>query len=309
MSDITFGRLKKRILDTLGEYSPDSSAVYVADTARDTLISKMPDVISGAIVRMYESLPIGIKEADIRLYRQRKLFESFTLKDEKKVSFDTSELAVCFSSYSSGSFVIEDGSGKEVLCADFSGNGVKRIERMFVSLESCGEYTLKVKDGLDILGLVIYENDGSVKRDGIAPYGYVSAELPEDFGSVIKLGNCKDCNNLISFADSEGYGFFNDVFFKNCDEVHMTYKSKPVSVTETTEDTYIISMPSLAVEALVCLCASELCREGNTSLYTRLYYKYADLAEGLHTAFETRRKNSFFSGGIKKRWQHGIHSI
>ena len=100
MSDITFGRLKKRILDTLGEYSPDSSAVYVADTARDTLISKMPDVISGAIVRMYESLPIGIKEADIRLYRQRKLFESFTLKDEKKVSFTlTNETPVAVYAY------------------------------------------------------------------------------------------------------------------------------------------------------------------------------------------------------------------
>ena len=130
--------------------------------------------------------------------------------------------------------------------------------------------------------------------------GFVRAVLPQDFLRF-------DDAFFSSFAEGsvvveEGFVYFEDGIFCFPCKAEFYYRVKPETVSQETSDEFSFDLSPLAFEVLICMCAMELCRAENASLYTKLYYRYTDLCQGLSSPSPTRRKNSFFANTIKKRW-------
>lgn len=66
-------------------------------------------------------------------------------------------------------------------------------------------------------------------------------------------------------------------------------------IDENTQGDFEIQLEELSLEALICLAASKLCSENESSTYTRLLYKYKDLCEGAFEIDADRNtRNSFY---------------
>ena len=129
--------------------------------------------------------------------------------------------------------------------------------------------------------------------------GYVKAALPSDFKCFDeKNGFC----GVSCFYTENGYVFFADNLFYHGSTVRVIYRALPPVITDKTDEGFVFEISPLAFEVLVCLCALELCRAEDTSLYTKLYHKYSDLSMGLCEPLPTVRRNSFYTANSKKRW-------
>ena len=131
--------------------------------------------------------------------------------------------------------------------------------------------------------------------------GYRRASLPVDF-LRFDDGALNYCSDTDVYTN-DGYVYFSDSFLCGRVNADFYYRILVPEVSEETEDEFEFDMVSLAFEALICLCAAELCRESSPSLYSRLYYKYNDLCEGLYKPSPSSRKNSFFSSSRKRGWR------
>ena len=91
-------------------------------------------------------------------------------------------------------------------------------------------------------------------------------------------------------------------FCHGADSVLILYKKFPPEINEQTDDDFVIELSPIAFEALTYLCASELCRQGDSELYSKLIYKYRDLCEAFFSYGENAKsRNGFFRGFIRKR--------
>lgn len=63
-----------------------------------------------------------------------------------------------------------------------------------------------------------------------------------------------------------------------------------------TDGDFEIRLNGIEAEALICLAASKLCSDRESSLYTRLLLKYSDLCESFFEVDVTQnRRNTFYS--------------
>ena len=203
-NNYTYSSLKKRILDTLFEYSYDCEENAGNHSGLQLYTDRLSDIVSGCIVRMFESLP-----------------ESKCRRSEKILSHT---------------------------------NGLCKVEV---------PSDLSILQGISCLGTKI-------------PLGLVS--------------------------ESQGYYVFPCSFAKGTEEVMITYRKKAPRVNKDTADDFIFEFSPLFYEALICLCAAELCREDDSGLYTRLVYKYNDLTEGFFSSCDREINRNAFYKFRGRRW-------
>ena len=204
MNDLTYGQLKRRILDCLFEHEISEGEIVHLDDGKNTVMARMVNTVNSCLVRMYESFSFSRRKARL------------SLKEDTERS------------------------------------------------------------------------------------GFVSAVLPDDFYRF-------DDVLLSSFSGDEFFVSDGKVYFERgiCSAPGMSelyYRIKPQNVCEDTEDDFVFDLSPLCFEVLVCMCAMELCGANESALYTRLYYKYGDLCQGLCEPLPTARKNSFYHAPTKKRW-------
>lgn len=287
----TLGYIKKRILDTLGEYS-GTNAVFVSDGNREVVVSRIPDAVNSALVRMSESLPIGTLQALVRINRHETA-ECVLKNGNVCFTVNGDGAAIVAGYFGSGELYVENSQGERVFETECNESAERIYKRAVFAVESGEEYTLKHSVSLDIEDVAVYEADALDDENKYAPKGYYTAKLPEDFDRFISVRN--GSRELNTFAEVVGgFAIFEKDDCESADTLNVVYKKKTPVILEETDDSFILQFSPLAIEALICLAAAELCREDENALYSRLYSKYLDLSEGLHKSYPANRRHNIF---------------
>ena len=193
--------------------------------------------------------------------------------------------------------------GEAVFEKHYDGSGCMSHLREIIQTPEPSVFTVRATDSLCTKDFTVYDGSTLIAPESVPMPAYCSFQLPEDFDYFLSASSDKesiDCHRILIF---DGYAFA-----PRCkcisDEISAEYKKTPVHIDERSSDDTVIDLPSVAFEALCALSASELCREEESGLYTRLYYKYSDLCEALHaSADEKMCRNSFYrTSGRRGRW-------
>lgn len=305
--DTTYGNLKKRIFDILDEYSSSDDTVFVADTDKNIIASKIPDAVNSSLVRMYESLPFGKGTSFQRLNFLRPIYydrEGVPSGDKSRIEFYTpvSAISMFFRFFGSGNISIFDKDNTLAARMSCSGSESVSNERKQLSVAGAGNYTVSISGNMKIFDFAVYENDGKVNIGGLCAPDFASFGLPDDMQRLISVSAGTEEVGKDEFFIENGWGFIKKSECENCTGVSVTYTKKAPVICESTEDAFIFPMSPLCFEALICLAASELCREQDAGKHTKLIYKYNDLCEGLRENEIRAKRNSFFGCSQKKRW-------
>ena len=304
--DTTLYSLKKRIFQLLDEYSTSSDVVYVADSDKNFLQSKLPDAVNSAVLQMYESLPIGSCRSEVRLCRPVIIaYDKGFPQGEKECAslyIPKCSLIIYFKYFGSGSIVFENDKNEVVCSIQLNGDESLKEARKSVLLPEDGNYFVYADDGISVRDFTIYEDDGRTKQELCCQKGKASLELPENFGKILFAfadGHPID-KELIEVCD--GFAYLPTSECENASSVVFHYRKAVPVIDEATPESFVFDLAPLEFEALICLSASFLCREQDAGKHTRLVYRYNDLCEGLKavTSFEKRR-NSFYKM-TEKRW-------
>lgn len=123
------------------------------------------------------------------------------------------------------------------------------------------------------------------------------ANLPEDFGKAEKLttrsmGEIPPSkyrivdDKLVCFTVTQG------------ESAILEYSVKINDFTEETNQNEKVNLPDISADALVYLTAAELCPTDYSELFSRLMYKYRDLALNCYNSGEVKKsaRNSFYAG-------------
>lgn len=132
-----------------------------------------------------------------------------------------------------------------------------------------------------------------------------SAELPKDCAKAVslKIGGQSVPNG--AFFASDGRIFLTDGIRTTESECRgeMIYSVSPEPLSEDTEESCAIALPDITADALVYLIASELCPAENGELYSKLMYKYRDIALNCYNAVsDVKRRNSFWKSSKRRRF-------
>lgn len=304
MSDKTLGTLKTRVLEALGEYSAQSDEVVICDSDRDLLMSRIPSAASAALRRMYESLDVGRKKSVQGIFQKKTIaYCPSSVGSDSEFEFVTSvkNIGLYFSYVGSGTvFFYSDNN--PVLAIDCEGGTDMREMKFFANLEQTGRILVKPKDNLYIMDFSVYENDGCVPKEALCSNTRDSFSLPEDFDRLVSA-QCEFGEidkSLIS--TNGGYGFAPGFACRGAKLISLEYKRTPREITPVTSDDFVFEISSFAFDAFVYLTASELCREKEADIYTRLVYKYNDLSSALLRDYEKGRRNGFYKNKRMRRW-------
>ena len=308
MTDKTFGNLKKRILDLLFEYDSDSDTVFVADGDRELISSRIPDAVNTALVRMYESLPFGVGESIQRLFCARDAVYERQMEngDNKELclSAKNSEKAVFFRYFGKGNVVFTPvGDGREV-SIECNGSGSLSEMRKIIFLEGTDFYGVTVDGSLKVYDFTVCDSSCFENEGAICSYTEKSFELPVDAQQIIFMENSGVEYDLDRTRYKGAYAFIPASMCEK-DSLCVKYRKKAPVITKATSDAYVFDLSQLCFEALVVLAASEVCRQEDAALHTRLVYKYNDLCEAFYTGGIKRKRNTFFATSGKRRWLHG----
>lgn len=293
-----YGYIKKRILDAIDEVAC-TNEVFVSDGNRQVLLSRMPDALNASLVRMYESLPIGTKRV---LFHVNK-FKNIAQKDADGSYFfsaNGNNIVITCGIFGTGKIYVSDG----IDTCEFQCNGTSSLSfvRHSVNTQKGKNYTITSDQGLTIQSLAVYEIGTQQDLDAFAPDGFCSVCLPDNFDSFLSVnGRELSEKNAVNVCGS--YAYFPVGECESNSVINAVYAKKPPVISESTEDSFEFDLSSLGIEALINLSASELCRENEAAMYSRLFYKYCDLAEGLHSScVKSRRENRFYRDLSKRRW-------
>lgn len=132
----------------------------------------------------------------------------------------------------------------------------------------------------------------------------ICSVLPDDFSSVISLET--ESGRIIS---DENY-YVNGEYlvctaFEDGENGFLEYSaSAPLFSCDTPADEPV-ALPDITADALIYLTAAELCSPDYSELYSRLMYKYRDIALNGYNAVSSRHgRNTFYSG--KRRLRSAI---
>lgn len=304
-NNYTLEYLKKRILDVLGEYYTAENAVFVSDGNRDILKKRMPDVISSSLIRLYEGTSVAGDGRSVLAISDMAEKRLAALCEGNTVSFNApaSPVVLSVTYFGSGKATVEDADGTqtdEITCQGGTGLTLGICE--FVP-EREGRCRVVFSPELGVQSVAVYLKDTVTEAGMYAPDGCVSIKLPNDFSRFNRVEVGKSVRRLSEICIKDGFAYISREECNGERTATVSYKIKAPSIDEDTADDFVLELHPVAFEALVCLAASELCREEDTSVYTRLLYKYNDLYEGLcGMAFSENGRNTFYKGNAVRRW-------
>lgn len=145
--------------------------------------------------------------------------------------------------------------------------------------------------------------NGALPDGMIFPDSCAAFSLPQDFERFIcvEIGGKK--TDLSGICTKDGFAFINTNELSGERTVFAEYKKLAPVIDENTADTFVFDFSQIVFEALVCLAASELCREEDANIYTRLLYKYNDLYEGLCSkTLSGSSRNTFYRQPSRRGW-------
>ena len=129
----------------------------------------------------------------------------------------------------------------------------------------------------------------------------ICSVLPDDFSAVISLET--ESGRIIS---DENY-YVNGEYlvctaFEDGENGFLEYSaSAPLFSCDTPADEPV-ALPDITADALIYLTAAELCSPDYSELYSRLMYKYRDIALNGYNAVSSRHgRNTFYSGKYRTR--------
>ena len=129
----------------------------------------------------------------------------------------------------------------------------------------------------------------------------ICSVLPDDFSSAISLES--ESGRIIS---GENY-YVNGEYlvctaFDDGENGFLEYSaSAPLFSCDTPADEPV-ALPDITADALIYLTAAELCSPDYSELYSRLMYKYRDIALNGYNAVSSRHgRNTFYSGKRRTR--------
>ena len=303
MSYKTLAKLRERVFDTLGAYIAAEDETVICDGDRELLQKRLPDALNGALCRMYESLDVGRKTSLRKLYKRQVVAKPDikNIYDGCVFNTDRTDIGFYFSFFGEGSIVVACGENEPVTIA-LEGDGGFSEYRTFVNLDAAGEVRLTASGTIDMKEIVVYSDDGLLPVQALTSDSEECFMLPDDFGSFVSA-ECEFGRIDTSLVRTlEGYGYVPAFACRGAELVKTEYKALPVCITPETDDGFVFELSSLAFEALVCLTAAELCRDREAETYTRLVYKYNDLANALTRRYENGRRNGFYISAGLRRW-------
>ena len=311
-SGYTLKKLKESVYKALDEYSENGEETDVSLYCKSDIEQRMLYAINSAVSRAELSMPAFIKEYTPRFFSPKPLFhrENTVLTSQsgaiaQNVSCSDRGLAFTLLAAGEGLVCIRAQSGeieyiKEISSA--SSDAFDRI-RFFTGALTAGEKQISVsaKEGssLALYEITAYPSDGlSDSEERIPPYGSSCAALPEDFGRIEQIENNNGRCGLSDFPISGGIMLS---MIEDTSSVKVFYTPKTQFFDEGTPEDEEITLPDITCLAVVFLAAAELCGVGNGELYSRLMYKYRDIALNCYDRkFTSRIVNSFFAVGSGK---------
>ena len=293
MADKTFAYLKKRIFDALDEYV-GQECENISGGYADVIMEKLPDAVRSSLVRMYESLYIGVKNCTLPIIRPKLIAkcESFCKNiDFVAESEKTGVLAECFED---GRIEIYSEDGRCICDTEISSSGQMTKHRLLIPTAAGEKYSLKASKDVSFYGVCIYDGRNIPTADAVPEYGYDVVCKPSDSGEI-ETAFCNDTGvDTRTFTYCKDFVFVPSRLVNGCGFLNVTYRKKAPGLSEITDDGYTFDLCDLAFEALVCLAASELCRQEQAGIYTRLLYKYSDYAEALYSGKQGKVRNTFY---------------
>ncbi len=300
----TLKDLKDGIYKALGEFSTNGEVLGELSYNRADLTHKFIPALNSALCRAFMSLPTFTKSFIPRfinskcVYSEKSSFEVSTGNEyTPNVSFFDTALA--FTLLCAGNLCIKllDADGKTVF-EKVTDASVCRFERVsfFANNLPEGKKTLLISarfGNAAVRELDVYDNASGIDNKKLIAYrGYSAALLPEDFGSIegYSVNGKAFCKS--SFIINDGVilcpkGFENTLT--------VFYTPKCPEITDTTDENTIMDMPDVTCLGVIYLAAAELCETGNGELYSRLLYKYRDIALNCYDKkYAPKVKNSFF---------------
>lgn len=306
MSEKTYGTLKKRVFDLLFEYAPSDDTVFIADTDKQLVSSRMPDAVNSSFVRMSESLPLWTKTSIQKLHDFKKVFTYNGICDkDNPLEFELTvdRIGVFFKFFGKGNVIFSDMDGNPVLTIECEGSGSISCHKSVENTDYTGTCRVYTDGNLCVKGFAVYENDSELDEKSLCAFNETSFELPEAFDRLVSIEASSGKINRDKIYVCDGYGFIGSDLCRGENELCIEYKRKPYTVDAQTADDFVFDVTHLEFEALVCLVASELCRDENADLYARLVYKYNDLCEGIRSCNVSKKgRNTFFGAKIRRRW-------
>ena len=306
--DTTYKNLKKRIFDILDEYSSDSDTVFIANGDKEHIASRIPDAVNSSLVRMYSSLAIGRKRAVQRVNEFTPIAYDKGFPDGDKTSFTfvspVANMAVFFKYFGSGKVSFYNSADKVIGTVDCTGSSTLMTKRANLSLASSTKYKVGVSGSVKITDLCVYENDGRTSPSALCDVDEVSFELPERCDALLEICGKYGRVDMEKVLIEDGFAFVKKSDIGDAESLDVLYTKKADIISESTTDSFSFDLSPLAFEALVCLAASEVCRQEDAAKYTRLVYKYKDLCEGLRAEFGGEKKRNTFFAAVKRklRW-------
>lgn len=302
--DTTYKNLKKRIFDMLDEYSSDTDTVFVADGDKEHIASRIPDAVNSSLVRMYSSLAVGRKRAVQKANSFVPIAYDKGIPCGDKTTFTfaspAANMGVFFRYFGSGKVSFYNSANKVLGTIDCSGSSTLMPKRVYLSLASSPVYKVGVSGSVKIMDLCVYANDGRTSVSALCDVDEVSFELPDGCDELLEVCGRYGKLDMERVLIEDGFAFVKKSDVGDAESLDVLYTKKADVVSENTADSFVFDLSPLAFEALVCLAASEVCREEDAAKHTRLVYKYKDLCEGLRGEFGGEKKRNTFFTAIRR---------
>ena len=131
--------------------------------------------------------------------------------------------------------------------------------------------------------------------------GCVRAELPDDFYRLIHIRR-ENGGNVKSGSVVTDDGYIITRSLSDGESAYLTYSVMPQPFTGDTPADRKIDLPDVTCSALVYLTASELCPTDCSELYSRLIYKYQDVALNVYNSVASKKpRNTVFAPSRRRR--------
>ena len=303
----TLKAVKDLVYKELDEYSRNGEPTGEYGFSKSDISERINDALNGAFTRACLSFPPYVKSAELRFFKPRELLydKNFEIKAnaaQKEYTLrEGSSLAFSISCAGEGnvSIYFSDGASKH-FSKDIAVNGSIFTRVVFYAekpadadvklvLKCTGSHSFAVKE------LCVCEADGFTENTrAIMPHGVSFSLLPEDFSSADEYYVSGKRMPKALFCENDG------VALSRCNdlrEVTLRYIPKTPHIDKDTPEDTQIEMPYITLLGTVYLAAAELCRIGNGELYSRLMYKYRDLALNCYDRrYSPRVRNLFYNG-------------
>lgn len=303
----TLKTIKELVYKELDEYSKNGEQTGEYGFSKSDLSERLTDALNGAFTRACLSFPPYIKSAELRFFKPQELLYDRNIEispsDAAKEYALTKGSKLAFSINCAGEGNVSiyscDGAAK-LFSKDISVNDSIFTRTVFfaekpsdtdvkIRIKAAGSHTFAVKE------LCVCEADGLPENTSvIMPHGVSFSPLPKDFSSAYEYYvSGKRCPKS-RFCENDGI-----VLSRSSDlcEVTLYYIPKTPHTDKDTPEDYEIELPYITLLGAVYLAAAELCRIGNGELYSRLMYKYRDLALNCYDRrYSPRVRNLFYNG-------------